>query len=183
MQLPHSGLTIRASTIYWRGWTSSEDRPWVSPDIPVALSSRDYQFNHDPVLQAALDYQPAEKFSDRLSTAFANGGFESAIRHAYRHMNDPRTANMSTEEEVNQLGRRLTQEKRFEEAMTVFQLNLYMYSQSAEAYAGLGEVYSLIGQTDEAIQHYEQSVALDPKNRSTSKRLEKLKKQAKSRTN
>jgi hypothetical protein len=34
---------------------SKDDRIWVAPQVPVAVSSVDYFANRDPVLETALD--------------------------------------------------------------------------------------------------------------------------------
>jgi hypothetical protein len=51
--LPHSGLRMTISTRYHQ--TDDQDqRTWIAPKIPVALSSSDYFANRDPVLDAVL---------------------------------------------------------------------------------------------------------------------------------
>jgi len=55
--LPNSRLTGSVSTRYWQDSKPRESRPWIRPDIPVQLSSEDFRDNHDPVLQAILDWE------------------------------------------------------------------------------------------------------------------------------
>ena len=55
--LPHSGLAVFASTLYWQDSTPTDTRPWIAPQIPVPLTRADYLANRDPVLDAILRYQ------------------------------------------------------------------------------------------------------------------------------
>jgi hypothetical protein len=57
IQLPNSKLIGGVSTRFWQDSRPREIRPWVPPDVPVQISSKDYLSNHDPVLQAVLDWE------------------------------------------------------------------------------------------------------------------------------
>jgi hypothetical protein len=52
--LPRSKIGVRVSTRYWEDGGPADHRPWISPSIPVELSSRDSLDNRDPVLEAIL---------------------------------------------------------------------------------------------------------------------------------
>jgi C-terminal processing protease CtpA/Prc len=49
--LPHSGFQLSVPTWYDR---FNDDRPEITPDVPMALSSADFFAGRDPVLEAAL---------------------------------------------------------------------------------------------------------------------------------
>jgi hypothetical protein len=49
--LPHSGFTLSVPTSWDR---LGDDRPEIAPDVPMALSSKDFFAGRDPVLGAAL---------------------------------------------------------------------------------------------------------------------------------
>jgi hypothetical protein len=49
--LPHSGFTLSVPTSWDR---LGDDRPEIAPDVPMALSSKDFFAGRDPVLDAAL---------------------------------------------------------------------------------------------------------------------------------
>ena len=52
-QLPWSGATISISNRYHEN-IPGDKRKWIEPDIPVALSSRDYFAGRDPVLESLI---------------------------------------------------------------------------------------------------------------------------------
>lgn len=56
--LPHSGLRVSVSTLWWQVSAPQDDRQWIHPDLPARLSSGDYAANHDPAVDAALRYEP-----------------------------------------------------------------------------------------------------------------------------
>jgi len=61
-----------------------------------------------------------------------------------------------------------------QDAVQVFQKNVQEYPQSSNVYDSLGEAYMKVGQTDLAIQNYETSLQLNPKNDNAVRQLQKL---------
>jgi hypothetical protein len=54
--LPHGGLAVFASTLYWQDSTPTDTRPWIAPHLPVELTREDYLANRDPVLEVISRY-------------------------------------------------------------------------------------------------------------------------------
>lgn len=52
--LPWSGLTFLLSSAVWQLTSPRDTRLWITPDVPVQLSARDYFANRDPVMEAVL---------------------------------------------------------------------------------------------------------------------------------
>lgn len=61
-----------------------------------------------------------------------------------------------------------------EDAITVFRRNAEEHPASANVYDSLGEVYMKAGQKELAIQNYQMSLQLDPKNQNAGDKLRKL---------
>ena len=76
---------------------------------------------------------------------------------------------------LNGLGYRLLYSGKEADSITVFQKNVQEYPQSGNVYDSLGEAYAKVGQKDLAVQNYEKSLQLDPKNQNAVERLKKLK--------
>lgn len=55
LELPRSGLTVRISSLEWQYSSPRDDRPWVPPHLPVAVTSEHFFAGRDPVLDAVLD--------------------------------------------------------------------------------------------------------------------------------
>jgi tetratricopeptide (TPR) repeat protein len=171
--LPNSGMTVRVSTLWWQE-DSRDTRPWKAPDIAAELRSTDYRDNVDPALEAVLAYQPEPPVAEEMARALESGGITEAIRRYRAYRSDPRHLYADTENELNSLGYRLLEEKRFEQAIAVLKLNAAEYPRSANAYDSLGEAYMLAGRRDPAIANYRKSLALDPRNENARAMLEKL---------
>ena len=58
--------------------------------------------------------------------------------------------------------------------MTIFQANVALYPDNANAYDSLGEGYLAAGNKPAAIENYRKSLAMDPSNENARKMLEKL---------
>jgi hypothetical protein len=56
ISLPQNGLVARISTVYWHDWTNNESRPWIAPDIPVGLSSKEYFAGQDTAMSKVLEF-------------------------------------------------------------------------------------------------------------------------------
>jgi hypothetical protein len=56
--LPYSRIRGSISTRYWQDSSPGDERAWISPDIPVVLSFKDYFANRDPAMEALLEMIP-----------------------------------------------------------------------------------------------------------------------------
>jgi Flp pilus assembly protein TadD len=72
------------------------------------------------------------------------------------------------------LGYQFIREKKYKEAIAVFQLNVESYPQSSNVYDSLGEAYMNDGDKPEALANYRKSLQLNPNNRNAVGMLEKL---------
>ncbi len=81
--LPHSGLEISISTLWWQYSAPFDDRPWIAPDIPIWIRSEDYASNCDPAMDAVLAYEPGTnpplEYPDRLFSQLRLGDLR--LRH------------------------------------------------------------------------------------------------------
>jgi hypothetical protein len=84
VQLSNSNLTVRISSIYWRDWTSEENRKTTTPDIPIDNNASDYFQNTDMTLNACLNFKTSNKLVDTYISLYETGGIETAERLYYR---------------------------------------------------------------------------------------------------
>ena len=75
---------------------------------------------------------------------------------------------------VNSVAYHLLSQKRTADAIKMFQLNTELHPQSANTFDSLGEAYMESGDKALAVQNYEKSLSLDPKNSNAVARLKKL---------
>jgi len=81
----------------------------------------------------------------------------------------------NSEDNLNNAGYSLLTAKRVGDAIDVFKLNVKLHPNSWNCYDSLGEAYAIAGNKDLAIENYEKSISLNPKNETGKAALAKLK--------
>ncbi|HEX6434323.1 MAG TPA: hypothetical protein VFZ87_08760 [Gemmatimonadales bacterium] len=171
--LPHSGITVRVSTLWWQE-DPRDPREWKAPDIAAELGSDDYRNNVDPALKAVLAHRPEPSVASRMAEALGTGRTAEAVRRYRAYRADPRHRYADTQTQLNDLGYRLLEQKRFDAAIAILQLNAAEYPRSANVYDSLGEAYLRAGRRALAVTNYRKSLVLDPRNENARAALEKL---------
>ena len=75
---------------------------------------------------------------------------------------------------INDVGYKLLNEKKFKDAIDIFKKNVKLYPKSSNVYDSLGEAYMNNGDKELAIENYKKSLELDPKNENAKSMLNKL---------
>jgi len=102
-------------------------------------------------------------------------GPQAALERYAQFKKNPSAQYEVAEHTLNGVGYTLLESGKTQDAISVFEGNVQEYPQSANAYDSLGEAYMKAGQKDLAIQNYEKSLQLNPKNQSAAEMLKKLK--------
>jgi tetratricopeptide (TPR) repeat protein len=66
-------------------------------------------------------------------------------------------------------------EKKVQDAIEIFKLNVELYPGHANGYDSLGEAYMSCGENELAIKNYKKSLEIDPQNDNAVQMLKKLK--------
>jgi CubicO group peptidase (beta-lactamase class C family) len=106
---------------------------------------------------------------------FAKIAHDSGVDAAIQQFDAPLKSGDIPESAINSLGYRLLRQKRSADAIRILQLNVDLHPQSANAADSLAEAYMDSGDKTLAIQFYEKSLALDPKNSNAASQLKRLK--------
>ena len=171
--LPHSGLTVRVSTLWWQE-DPRDSREWKAPDIAAELTSQDYRNNRDPAMDAVRGYRAEPSLAERMRAALKAGTVEDALRRYREYRRNPRHRYADNEEDLNGLGYELLEARRFDAAIAILELNAREYPRSANVYDSLGEAYMLAGQKEQAVRNYRKLLELDPGNANARKVLQEL---------
>jgi tetratricopeptide (TPR) repeat protein len=172
--LPHSGLTVRISTRYWRDWSGDEKRPWIAPAIATTYTSRDAAGGRDPALAAILARPAHESLASLMRPLLDRGDDEAAWLVYFRYHTDPWTAGVSTEVGMNRLAQALADSGKFDAAETVYSLTCGDYPNSVEALEGLGRIYASRGATKAAITMLRRVIVIAPNHRDALALLKRL---------
>ncbi|HVI07224.1 MAG TPA: DUF2306 domain-containing protein [Candidatus Binatia bacterium] len=126
------------------------------------------------VPQVKAGFDPRRSIAEELSATIKSGGVDAAVKRYHElKASSPATYNFD-EEQLNGLGYQLIGEKKFSDAVRIFQLNVEQFPKSSNAYDSLGEGYMDAGNKALAITNYRKSLELNPKNANGAKMLEKL---------
>jgi CubicO group peptidase (beta-lactamase class C family) len=146
-------------------FTNSENGLAIAPAIVRDAIGRDH------LAFTWVKYDSYNSDSFRFAKIAHEKGADAAIQQF-----DAALKNASiSESSINSLGYRLLSQKRNTDAIRIFQLNTDLHPQSANTYDSLAEAYMNSGNNPLAIQFYEKSLALDPKNSNATSQLKKLK--------
>lgn len=173
--LPNSKLTVRASTLWWQDLDPRDDRFWTAPEIAAETSSEDYLKNIDPPMEAIFNYKPGTTFADLTAEATSGRDISEFIKKYREFRANPQHRFINTESPLNQFGYFLLNNKKVNEAIEIFKLNVESYPNSANVYDSLGDALQTAGKKEEAIKSYEKALSIDPNYPSAAESLKKLK--------
>ena len=125
-----------------------------------------------PEVKAAFDSRTS--IAETLSATIASSGIDEAVKQYHDLKAAAPAAYNFDEEELNGLGYRLIQTKKYKEAIRIFQLNVEAYPRSSNVYDSLGEAYMDDGNKAAALAHYQKSRELNAKNGNAAVMLQKL---------
>lgn len=127
-----------------------------------------------PVPLANIRVIKLQSISDALTAALQNGGVGDmeAAYHAYK--DDPSTASLYTEREVNAYGYALMNRGQLDIAIRLFELNAESYPNAFNVWDSLAEAYMNKGMKEEAIRNYRKSLELNPANQNAIEKITEI---------
>ena len=160
--------------MWWQDLDERDKRPWQAPDVAIEPSVQDFAAGQDPVMDAVLHWQDRPSLVETVRAA-AKGKDYATIRKALQQFRaDPANKYANFESEMNNLGYELLNVGDAQGAIEVFKVNVEAYPDSWNVYDSLGEAYMDKGETALAVQNYEKSLQLNPKNSNGAAMLKKL---------
>jgi tetratricopeptide (TPR) repeat protein len=133
-------------------------------------------FERPEIEQARLALRKAKLGSaaELFGKALAEGGVPAAEKKLKEMQKRRQDGPVFEENDFNNLGYQLLQEKKLESAIYVFETNARLYPESWNTWDSLGEAAAKVGQTDKAIASYRKSLELNPRNKNGQAMLDKL---------
>lgn len=166
-----------------------EDRPDLIPLIPKfkkvlekkALKDLDWKFitieneEHGTIIHKTLYEGLRELYSDlMIPDNLTNGNIEVVKQKINTLAKSFGYKDFLPEITINNVGYRLLTQRKFEEAITIFKINVEAYPASANAYDSLGEAYMENGDKQQAIKNYQKSLELNPDNTNAVEMLKRI---------
>ena len=117
---------------------------------------------------------PKMPITDKIFERIVKDGIENGMAY-YDSLKTKDLQNYDfSEAQLNSIGYRLLDNKKYKEAIEIFKLNTIQFPGSSNAFDSLGEAYYRAGNTPTAIKCYERAVEIDPTNLSSINMLKKL---------
>jgi CubicO group peptidase (beta-lactamase class C family) len=133
-------------------------------NLLVGSVAREYNWN----------YKSAEDITSALYLITLSNGSPAALQR-YEELKKMNSADHKVDEgTLNYLGYLLLSYGNSSDAIAVFQRNVKEYPNSSNTYDSLGEAYLKAGQKELAIENYEMSLKLNPKNENALEKLKQL---------
>ncbi len=139
--------------------------------------------NSTPCAGVILDWKGIETYAARAPEEhrlpmelFADVKIKDAVAALYAQKDFYIAEVPDFEAHVNRMGYSLLRDKKYDEAIDVFALNVKLFPESYNTYDSLGEAYMESGRTQQAIENYEKALELNPKSENAKRKLERLRK-------
>jgi tetratricopeptide (TPR) repeat protein len=172
-ELPNSGLSVRASWLWWQNMDPRDTRDALYPDLAADLTFADYANNRDPVMAIIDDFE-AIPTVDAMVTLIEDGSREVAFAALREATHDPVMRHRNMEGQINQVGYQLLARNRPKDALAVFELNVEQFPDSWNAYDSLAEAYETSGELERALQLFQKSLSLNPESPTGLQAVERL---------
>lgn len=121
------------------------------------------------------DYWVADR---NIDPSFLDILQNESVRSAISYYHDSKEKNPSillfSERQINDLGYEYLYDKKYDDAIALFKLNVEVYPASSNVYDSLGEAYMENGQYQLAIEYYKKSLELNPNNSNAKEKLREL---------
>ena len=124
--------------------------------------------------QPAFQWVKYDRY-DSPAMRFAKAAREKGAEAAIAEFRPALQRGEISEEAINSAGYQLLALKKTADAIRIFQLNVELHAESANAYDSLGEAYMANGEKEMAVRNYEKSLELNAKNSNAVEKLKKLK--------
>jgi CubicO group peptidase (beta-lactamase class C family) len=121
------------------------------------------------------DYDRYDSAVLLLMRAYEEGGIAEFLEHYGILKRNPMSEkDKISEQMINRLAYALLSMKKYDDAISVFKLNVDAHPDSWNAYDSLAEAYMKSGRRDEAVANYRKSLELNPDNTGASEKVEEL---------
>jgi predicted alpha/beta superfamily hydrolase len=146
-------------------------------DLAIDYYERFLRRRHEPFLVQrlnALRRYISESAAYAVERAMLDAGVDAGKARFRAIMSDEYNRLYVSEAEFNAVGYGLLAKGMTSAAVEVFEMNVEMFPESANAFDSLGEAYMLDGDTERAVTNYMRSLELDPENKNAREKLKQL---------
>jgi tetratricopeptide (TPR) repeat protein len=162
--LPNSKLSIALSWLWWQNMDPRDKRPWTAPHLATDMQFADYKNGVDPAMNVIMNFKGQVPVDDQLRGLVLQGKYDEAVAIAKAYIADPvhRYFANELERKINGLGYQMMNQNKPEIANNIFQMNIRLFPESANAYDSYAESFWKMGKIDDAVKNYTMAISKDP---------------------
>ncbi len=131
-------------------------------------------FCSGPTVDLRRYWRVMYRMDPRLSEVLRRDGVDSVLAYYHAQRREDSSAVLFSERQMNSLGYQYLNQKRVNDALKLFALNIEAWPRSFNVYDSYAEALMVDHQYPLAVQYYERSLALNPGNENARKKLEEL---------
>jgi hypothetical protein len=174
IQLPNSGITVRASVYYWQDWSPFVTRQWTAPDIAAEMTFADYRANKDPALDAALSHVEVKSLTAQLREAMQINDTAAAQARFRSYMADPQHVYVDGLAVLDDVGSYFYNRKEYLRSASIFALAETEYPTILDTHLDAAALYHQINRPDFERASLRRALRIAPGNAQALKRLSEL---------
>ncbi len=161
--LTNSKLQANLSWLWWQNLDPRDKRKATSPELAIDMQFTDYYNNEDPALKAIFNYENEKPFMYTLMGLMGAGNKAEALKFSVAYKNNPvhRYFADRLEADINREGYNKMQSNNIDIAHALFELNINLFPESANAYDSYAESLVNMGKKEEALKYYQLAIEKD----------------------
>ncbi|HET9406183.1 MAG TPA: hypothetical protein VFO39_03000 [Candidatus Sulfotelmatobacter sp.] len=173
INLPNSHLEAAVSRLWWQDEDPRDKRVATDPELALASTFGDYMAGKDPALEFAMTTSTPLTIEETI--AEAPGGLDGALAAYGAYVRDPLHRYLpDPERRLNSAGYKLLAEKRVQDAIVIFEVNVRMHPNSWNAYDSLADGYAAANDRENALRAYKRSLDLNPENANAKRMIQQI---------
>ncbi|CAL2081738.1 TPR repeat-containing protein [Tenacibaculum sp. 190524A02b] len=108
------------------------------------------------------------------SEHLSEGNYELALNGYLKIKKNDSLSPIIEERNLNSLGYKCIKNKNYNKAIEIFKINTVLYPKSSNTYDSLGDSYLAVKDTTKAIECFKKALSINPENRSSKRKFNKL---------
>jgi len=130
--------------------------------------------DHDDLI--TYDYLKLSDSTDIPSAYLKNGDYDKALSGYLEIQKQDSNSELFNQNEFNRLGYRFLREEEYQDAISVFKINVALFPESSNVYDSLAEAYLKSGDSLNAYNNYKKALDLDSDNKNAAQYVNDYKK-------
>lgn len=162
VRLPHSGLTLRVSTLVWPSSFAGDFRPFIETHLDAPPTAANYFSGRDSAIAAALAYAPPEGPAAQMAELFEKDKLQSGIIRFFTWLRTPLDeSHERAADDIIAYGHAYLDDGELRKGRFMMAMARDYFPTNADARAGLGRAMELNDDPESARGLYDDALEID----------------------